>query len=404
MLSLVYQRPWLYPKQEAAFFNPSRFSYVEASTKSGKTVGCIAWITELALRGKKDQNFWWVAPVTAQAMIAYRRMKSGLARNAYEAREQERKITLRGGQHIWFKGSDLPDGLYGEDVFGAVIDEGSRVKEASYEALYSTLTATKGPLRVIGNVKGRKNWFYRMSRLAEASEFGAGLEYHRITAKDAIEAGIIEDETVRMAQRDLHPDVFKQLYLAEATDDDGNPFGFAAIRKCLIEGLSMKEPVAWGWDLAKSIDYTVGIALDEDGVVCRFVRFQHVPWGDAIRRIRDETGRTPALVDSTGIGDPILEANLQTDYGGNFEGFKFTSPSKQQLMEGLAVAIHQRIVRFPEGPISLELEQFEYEFSRVGVKYSAPEGMFDDCVMALGLAVRKRGDPSSVRTWLKAFS
>lgn len=404
MLNLVYQRPWLYPKQEIAFFNPSRISAIEATTKAGKTVAGMAWIIELALRGKKDWNYWWLAPVTAQAKIAYRRIKSGLPKNSYTSQETEKKITLRGGQHIWFRGSDDPDSLYGEDVYGAVIDEGSRVKEESYHALRSTLTATRGPLRVIGNVKGRKNWFYRMSRRAEASPPGSGMEYHKITAYDAIEAGIIEDEEVRLAQRDLPPDVFKQLYLAEATDDEGNPFGYAAIRKCLIEGMSMKEPTVWGWDLAKSVDYTVGIALDEDGVVCRFIRFQHVPWGDTIQRIRDATGRTPALVDSTGIGDPILEANLQTNYGSNFEGFKFTGPSKQQLMEGLAVAIHQQMVRFPEGPISLELEQFEYSFSRTGIRYSAPEGMFDDCVCSLALAQRKRGDPSSVRTWLKAFS
>lgn len=329
-------------------------------------------------------------------------MKNGLPKNAYHSQETEKKITLRGGQHIWFRGSDDPDSLYGEDVYGAVIDEGSRVKEESYHALRSTLTATRGPLRVIGNVKGRKNWFYRMSRRAESAPPGSGIEYHKITAYDAIEAGIIEDEEVRLAQRDLPPDVFKQLYLAEATDDEGNPFGYAAIRACLIEGMSMKPPVCWGWDLGKSVDYTVGIALDEDGVVCRFERFQ-LPWTATINIIRDRTGRTPALVDSTGLGDPILEANLQTNYGSNFEGFKFTGPSKQQLMEGLAVAIHQKTIRFPEGPISIELEQFEYEFTRSGVRYSSPEGLHDDTVCALGMAVRKKSDPSSVQTWLKAF-
>lgn len=403
MLSLVYQRPWLYPKQEAAFFNPSRISSIEASSKAGKTVAGMAWLVELALRGKKDQNYWWVAPVTAQAKIAYRRTKNGLAKKAFESQETEKKITLRTGQHIWFLGSDKPDSLYGEDVYGVVIDEGSRVKEEAFHAVRSTLTATRGPIRVIGNVKGRKNWFYRLSRRAEAAPPGSGIEYHRITAHDAIAAGIIEDEEVRLAQRDLPPDVFKQLYLAEATDDEGNPFGYAAIRKCLIAGLSMKLPVAWGWDLGKSVDWTVGIGLDEDGAVCRFKRFQ-LPWARTIEIIKEETGRTPALVDSTGLGDPIVEANLQADYGSNFEGFKFTGPSKQQLMEGLAVGIHQTMLRYPEGPISLELEQFEYEFTRMGVRYSAPPGMHDDCVCGLALAHRKRCDPSSVRTWLKAFS
>jgi hypothetical protein len=33
-----------------------------------------------------------------------------------------------------------------------------------------------------------------------------------------------------------------------------------------------------------------------------------------------------------------------------------------------------------------ELEQFEYELTRTGVRYSAPTGYFDDCVCALSLA------------------
>ena len=63
--------------------------------------------------------------------------------------------------------------------------------------------------------------------------------------------------------------------------------------------------------------------------------------------------------------------------------------SKQLLMEGLAVAIQSRELTFPEGIITLELEAFEYVYTRTGVKYSAPEGMHDDAVIALGLAREK---------------
>jgi hypothetical protein len=53
----------------------------------------------------------------------------------------------------------------------------------------------------------------------------------------------------------------------------------------------------------------------------------------------------------------------------------------------VAVAIQNQEVRFPEGPIVSELESFEHEITRTGVKYLAPEGMHDDCVDALALAV-----------------
>jgi hypothetical protein len=70
-----------------------------------------------------------------------------------------------------------------------------------------------------------------------------------------------------------------------------------------------------------------------------------------------------------------------------YEGFKFTGPSKQLIMEGLAAAIQGQQIRIPDGILRKELETFEYEQTRTGVRYTAPEGLHDDCVCALALAV-----------------
>jgi hypothetical protein len=74
------------------------------------------------------------------------------------------------------------------------------------------------------------------------------------------------------------------------------------------------------------------------------------------------------------------------DVGGRFEGFKFSATSKQQLMEGLAVAIQQQQIHVPAGVLVDELETFEYAYTRTGVHYSAPSGCHDDAVCALALA------------------
>jgi hypothetical protein len=66
-----YQRPPLYKKHREAMFDPRRISVIEASAKSGKTVSAIIWLYEQALKGKPGQNFWWVAPVSMQARIAW---------------------------------------------------------------------------------------------------------------------------------------------------------------------------------------------------------------------------------------------------------------------------------------------------------------------------------------------
>lgn len=376
-----YTRPWLYFKQLNALFNDSRYSIIEASTKSGKTVGALAWLFELAIQGKSGRNYWWIAPVYPQAEIAYRRLKKAIPQEIYTANESKLTITLFNGAVIWFKSAEKPDNLYGEDVWAAVIDEATRCREESWYAIRSTLTATQGPIRIIGNVKGRKNWAYALARKAEAGE--PNMSYHKITCADAITAGIITQDEVDDARRQLPTDVFKELYEAIPSDDAGNPFGLQAIRAC-IKPLSVNQPAWFGVDLAKSVDWTVIIGLDKHGVVCKFDRFQ-LPWQETESRVELAVGICPTLVDSTGVGDPIVEG-LNRKHS-NIQGYHFTSVSKQQLMEGLASAIQKEAIGFPNGPIVNELESFEYEYTRTGVRYCGQEGMNDDCVCGLGLAV-----------------
>lgn len=383
----TYERPWLAPYQLKALFGPERYAVVEATTKAGKTVGCMVWLTEQAMGGSAGRNYWWIAPIYPQAKVVFRRLRRALPREVYESNESELTITLANGAIVWFKGADKPDSLYGEDVYAAVVDEASRCKEEAWHAVRSTLTATQGPCRIIGNVKGRRNWAYQLARRAESGL--EGMTYAKITAKDAVAAGILDAAEIKDAESMLPAAVFRELYMAEPSDDAGNPFGVAAIAACK-KPLSTRKPVVFGLDLAKSGDWCVLIGLDEFGAVCHFDRWQG-PWGATVDRVLGAVGKVPTLVDSTGAGDPVLE-QLQKqgrDQEARLLGYTFTAGSKQKLMEGLAVAIQQKRIAYPDGPIVQELEAFEYVYSRTGVRYSAPEGLFDDCVCSLALAVQQ---------------
>lgn len=383
---IEFKNSELYPVQFAAVYSNARYSLIEATTKAGKTAGCLVWLMDEAAHGQPGWNYWWVAPVFAQAVVAFRRMVAGMPPGMFQKNETELRIDLPNGTHVFFKSGEKPDNLYGDDVHAAVLDEASRMREEAFIAVRTTLTKTKGKMRIIGNVKGRRNWFYKMCRKAQAGE--PNMSYSKITWRDAVAAGILEETEIEDARRVLPEQAFKQLYEAEPADDQGNPFGVDAIGRCIIPEPSKNPIVCWGWDLGKHVDWTVGVALDRLGRQVKFARFQK-PWREAKRLIIETTAGKPALVDSTGIGDAILE-DLQAS-GGSFEGFVFTSKSKQHLMEGLAAAIQQGQIGLTEGPIVSELESFEYEYTAAGCRYSAPEGMHDDCVCALALAVQRLG-------------
>lgn len=365
----------------------ARFTVTEASTKAGKTFSHIWWLFAKAhgLYGevKEGWNYWWVAPVYKQAEIAFNRMRRKVAKNpAYKINLSNLTIVTPLGTVIEFRSAEKPDNLYGDDVHAAVFDEFTRAREEAWYALRSTLTATKGQCKLIGNVKGKKNWGYRLALKAKSKE--DNYEYFKITAYDAVAAGILDLEEIEQAKKDLPEAVFKELYLAEPSEDGSNPFGGQFIRAC-IRPMSQDKAVCYGVDLAKYTDYTVELGLDGNGSTAHFERYRR-DWKqteESINRLPD----LPTAIDSTGVGDPIVE-NVQRKRR-KTEGFKFSSQSKQQLMEGLAVAIQSGLIGFPEGIITDELEAFEFVHTRTGVRYSAPDGVHDDTVCALALAYSK---------------
>jgi phage FluMu gp28-like protein len=376
--------PPLYAKQRAAFFGPSRYSVCESTTKGGKTVGCLVWQGAQVLEDPLGREHWWCSPIYAQSAIGYRRAKK-MYRGIYTSKnDSEMRLAFGNGATWWFKTTKDPDNLFGEDVASVVMEEYTRMKEEAWHAVRSTLTYTEGPARFIGNVKGR-GWGFRLARAAENG--AAGWEYHRITADDAVAAGVLTRSEIEDAERELPAHIFRELYFCEPSDDGGNPFGIQHIEACTVDGLSDGEPVVWGVDLARKVDWTVAIALDEDQRVCRFERWQRIPWSETRSRLLRLIDGTRALVDATGVGDPIVEELAREQP--QIEGEVFSQKRKQQLMEGLMGRIQGHEVAFPDGPIRAELDLFEYHYTGSSYRYAAPEGpgMHDDCVMALALAV-----------------
>lgn len=246
------------------------------------------------------------------------------------------------------------------------------------ESIRPTLTDLKGDAWFLSTPKGKNDFFklYMRGKQSEPNWMSWQMSTYTNPYIDPTE---IDD-----ARSDLPALAFSQEYMAEFNDNVANPFGTAFIAQCTYP-LSTAPAVCFGIDLAKSFDYTVVVGLDKNGSVCYFDRWQ-MDWRQTTQRILN-LPQAAIAIDSTGVGDPIGEDIYRVR--GNVELFKFTQHSKQQIMEGLAVAIQSRKITFPEGHIVDELNNFEFEFTRSGVKYSAPTGLHDDCVCALALAWHK---------------
>ncbi len=355
----------------------SRFNVIMCGRRFGKTTLGQIIALEQILQGKQ---IGWFAPTFKYSADVWRFMSNTLKPIIIKASKMEQRLEFLTGGLLEVWSVDNPDSGRGKKYDTIIIDEAGIIRDLEHVwqgTLRPTLTDLKGSAWFLGTPKGR-GYFHRL--------FSHGIDGRKDWSSwrlPTLSNPYMDKDEVESARADLPPEIFAQEYEGVPADDGGCPFNLKAIGEC-IAPLTSNEPMYWGIDLAKSQDYTVAVGLDENGSVCRLERWQS-DWRSTERRLSEMIGETYALVDSTGVGDPVLE-QLQANCP-LVEGFKFTSQSKQQIMEGLTVAIQTRQVTFPDGWLRNELEIFEYNYTRTGVRYEAPQGMHDDGVCALALAL-----------------
>lgn len=375
-MEISIQLKELHPAQKRVMEEKKRFNVVCCGRRWGKSELAVDLLTTTALDGGNPVGYF---TPTYKLLDGTYKQALRILEPLIQRSHEHQFIELAGGGVIDFWSLDNPLSGRSRKYKLAILDEAAftpNLWEAWTESIRPTLTDLKGDAWFLSTPKG-KNDFYKLFLRGRADE--GWMSWQMPTSSNPF----IDKMEIDDARADLPEAAFNQEYLAQFLDNASNPFGTSYITQCVYP-MSQQPAVCYGIDLAKSFDYTVIIGLDRHGSVCHFDRFQ-ADWRQTTQKIMS-LPMVPIAIDSTGVGDPIGEALAIMR---EVELFRFTSLSKQQLMEGLAKAIQERRICFPEGIIVDELNSFEYEFTRTGVKYSAPAGMHDDCVMALGLALHK---------------
>lgn len=371
----------LHASQREVFRNLARFNVLQIGRRWGKSFFGMQLALEDAIAGRPHG---WFAPSYKYLADPMRELERMLKPIVTRIDRVEKRMELRTGGNIDFWTLEDSDSGRGRSYSRVTIDEAGfapNLLEAWRAAIYPTLTDRRGGAIFLGTPKGTGD-FHKLFCQAQTDASGEWKAF-RIAS---LENPFLAASEVEMARGMLPPQIFAQEFEGVPADDGGNPFGLDAISRC-IGPMSSAEPEAWGIDLAKSQDWTVAVGIDRDGAVCRLERWQS-SWTVTREKLIRIVGQTVALADSTGVGDPIVEDLRKSCH--KLNGFKFTSQSKQQLMEGLQIAIQSAEVRFPDGWLRSELESFGFRYSARGsVAYEATVG-HDDGVCALALAVMAR--------------
>jgi hypothetical protein len=337
--------------------------------------------------------------------MAYGLVKRLLPKETFvEYKADLRLVLLRpdGAEHsvIEFKSGDNPDSLRGFGVHFFVMDEAARCPYDSAVSLMTTVTQTMGKGFFISTPHAR-NWFYDWYQRGEKF-FEDGSPKFDNPEDDEFPMWFslrmpswtnphVKLDSIRHMKKNLPDDVFRQEVAAQFLEDSAGVFrGVKDCIKGVLQPCTAGHRYIMGVDLAKLKDYTVLTVMDANTKhVVYHERFNKISWEAQYHKIIQVARqyRALAVMDSTGIGDPIVET-IQAA-GIPVEPYKISgTTAKQQLIEKLKISIEQQKISFPDIPVlRRELQSYEYKLSESGaIKYSAPVGQHDDCVISLALA------------------
>jgi hypothetical protein len=385
--------------QKTWLLNNSPIKVAACGRRWGKSESCAVDLLTFAIAVPNSTQIV-VAPTYDQANILFntcQRMTQqveALSKLTSTRRSPYNELVLQDAR-IMFRTSGT-DGrtLRGHSADRIIVDEAAFVLAGVIDEVIGPMLADRqGQLIMVSTPWGR-NHFYRAFSLGTdpGEPDHAGFQF------PTRDNPYVSASYVQRQRRDLPERAFRVEYEADFIDDVSAVFPHDSIQSAIAEPVPYRGPIAVGVDWARYSDYTVALAVScqPPFQVIDFVRFQQLPWERQIAQVAEFIAKHQpkvVLTDQTAVGDPLIEQlrtklwddGVQTDV----RGLVFTSASKRELIDTLAIAFSKGEIRIPPDPdLIRELEYYEYEMTPAGaIKMNARAGYHDDLVIALALAV-----------------
>jgi Terminase large subunit, T4likevirus-type, N-terminal len=391
-----------HPGQRKVLDSPARYKVLNCGRRWGKTKIGAKVIIDQTRTAPPGSVTWWVAPTYKIVKRGYREVLRQLPRDLLthdppsdSSFDAGRSVILKfkNGSQMEFYSAERPEGMLGEGVSFAVLDEAATMPSRIWEQVVRpTLMDKKGGAMLISTPRGR-NWFYKRYVRGQDPQKPEWASW-TFTSYDN---PFVEDAEIKEMEDELPTVLFEQEAMAKFIAAGSNVFEWDIeyVQRALVgdngmvEGESVSGQHAFlGVDLAKTTDFTVLYgAAERTRRNVYFERFHSPKWSEQKRRIRRAVGKlmragatgVTLVMDSTGVGDPIVED--MEDAGFDVVGINFTTYKNKMVML-LAKDLETGRAFLLEDQIE-EFENYQLNQTEKGrITYSAPEGEHDDVVSA----------------------
>lgn len=333
----------------------------------------------------------WVSPVYSQAKKVFTELTNTIAGTGLtkSINKSELTITFINGSVMYFRSGEREDTLRGYTLDYLVIDEAAYIKDNVWtEVLRPTVLVRGKKVLFISTPKG-KNWFYQVAMRGYSGEYAQYKTFHATS----FDSPYITPEELEEAKMSLPENIYKQEILAEFIDDGGEVFGNLKLT-CVMSAYPNYDPSKKyyaGLDFGRQNDYTVLMIVNGDGDIVDFYRERQKSWDIIISEVvaKLKKWRPVCFAEVNSIGDVLYE-QIKKQYP-SIQPFITNNDSKQNLIEDLIMGMNENRLKLPSPELNTdlykELSVFTYEYSPKTrkIKYGAPNGFHDDCVISLAL-------------------
>ena len=377
----------LRPDQQAIVRGKAVVKIIACGRRWGKTT--LGGVLALAM-ADHGAEVAWVAPTFANSRPLWRFMEAMLRGHpAVQKVSSDRTIRFGDGGRVTIYTGENDVALRGEAFDLCIVDEAARIKEETYsDVIMPTLADKSGKCILISTPKGH-NWFWR--------EFNRGLEHNEYhysyTAPSSANPLTNIKRAAELARQQVSERTYRQEWLAEFVEDGGGVF--RGVEKCVRDYPRDPQPnktyvIGVDWGRVNDATVFVVFCIEDRQVVMveRLLDVAYAPQLYALTQLCKVYNPYVILAEQNSMGGPLVEALQQKELP--VQGFTTTVHTKASLIDMLALGIERGDIGLIDDPhLLMELKAYESDRTPTGLlRYGAPQGMFDDCVIALALAYR----------------
>jgi len=241
----------------------SRFRLAVTGRRFGKTHIALRELCKHATQ--PNSNCYYIAPSYRQAKtIAWEMLTNRLKKMNWVAKKNEAELTLRlkNGSLISLKGADSPDSLRGVGLTFVALDEAQDLsKELWTHVIRPALSDRKGKAMFTLTPKGVGSWSHQLYTDAQELDDWSAFQYK------TIDGGIVDEDELAQARRDMDHKTYQQEYLATFNTFSGRVY-YNFERDTHVKSIaSIKDVLHVGMDFNVGSMCLAIANIGEDGIV-----------------------------------------------------------------------------------------------------------------------------------------